>query len=271
MSDTMTIGDFTVGRMGFGAMHLTDFRPAADRSEPIRVARRAVELGVEVIDTADTYTLGANEELLAEALHPYGGLLVTTKVGRSHPTPHEWGAIGRPEYLRQAAELSLRRLRVERIDLLQLHYVDPQVPLSDQIGALRRLQDEGKVRHLGVSNVTVAQLEEARREAEIVSVQNRYSLTDRRHDDVVEYCTRERIAFLPWRPVADADTDVDQVAAELSASATPVSLAWLLHRSPVIVPIPGTSRITHLEQNVASAGLRLSAEQLARLDRVPVA
>lgn len=271
MSDTMTIGDFTVRRMGFGAMHLTDFRPAADRTEAIRVARRAVELGIELIDTADTYGLGANEELLAEALHPYDGLLVTTKVGRSHPTPHEWGAIGRPEYLRQAAELSLRRLRMEQIDLLQLHYVDPQVPVADQVGALRRLQQEGKVRHLGVSNVTVAQLEEARREAEIVSVQNRYSLTDRRHEDVLGYCTREGIAFLPWRPLADPDAAVDKVAADLGASAAQVSLAWLLHRSPVIVPIPGTSRIAHLEQNVAAAGLGLTAEQLAVLDRVPVA
>jgi aryl-alcohol dehydrogenase-like predicted oxidoreductase len=248
-------------------MHLTGYRPAADRTEPIRVARRAVELGVGLIDTADTYGLGANEELLAEALHPYDGMLIATKVGRTLASPGEWGQVGRPEYLRQAAELSLRRLRVDRIDLLQLHKPDPAVTFADQIGALRRLQYEGKVRYVGLSNVTVAQLEEARTIAEITSVQNLYNLTDRRNEDVLDYCDREGIAFLPWLPLVRTHSPVvTEIAAELNATPAQVSLAWLLHRSPVVVPIPGTSSTTHLEQNVDAARLRLSADQLTRLD-----
>jgi aryl-alcohol dehydrogenase-like predicted oxidoreductase len=266
MQDTITIGDITVRRLGLGAMHLTGYRPAADRSEPIRVARRAVELGVQFIDTADTYGLGANEELLAEALHPYGGLLIATKVGRTLPSPGEWGQVGRPEYLRQAAELSLRRLRVDRIDLLQLHKPDPKVPFADQVGALRRLRDEGKVRYVGLSNVTVAQLEEARSIVEIMSVQNQYNLGDRRNEGVLDHCEREGIAFLPWLPLVRTPRPVlTEVAAELDATPAQVSLAWLLHRSPVMAPIPGTSSTTHLEQNVAAADLKLSAEQITRL------
>jgi pyridoxine 4-dehydrogenase len=267
MNENITIGERTVRRLGFGAMHLTGYRPAADRTEPVRVVRRAAELGVDFIDTADAYGLGANEELLAEALHPYDGLLIATKVGRTLPSPGEWGQVGRPEYLRQAAELSLRRLRVERIDLLQLHKVDPDVPLADQAGALRRLQDEGKVRYVGVSNVTVDQLDQSRREVDVVSVQNRYNLTDRQHDDVLDYCSREGIAFVPWLPLAGRDvTALGEVAAELGATAAQVSLAWLLHRSPVVVPIPGTASLAHLEENVAAGRLRLTPDQLGRLD-----
>jgi pyridoxine 4-dehydrogenase len=267
MQETVTIGDMTVRRLGFGAMHLTGYRPAAVRTGPIRVARRAVELGVQFIDTADTYGLGANEELLAEALHPYDGLLIATKVGRTLPSPGEWGQVGRPEYLRQAAEMSLRRLRVDRIDLLQLHKPDPAVPFADQIGALRRLRDEGKVRYVGLSNVTVAELDEARTIVEITSVQNLYNLTDRRNEDVLDYCDRDGIAFIPWLPLVRTHSPVlTEIAAELNATAAQVSLAWLLHRSPVVVPIPGTASTTHLEQNVDAVRLRLSGDQITRLD-----
>jgi len=267
MNDTTTIGDLTVRRLGLGAMRLTGFRPALDREYPIRVARRAVELGVELIDTADAYGIGANEELLAEALHPYDGVLVATKIGHARPSPSEWVPRGRPEYLRQAAELSLRRLRVERLDLLQLHRIDPAVPLADQLGALRRLQHEGKVRHVGLSEVSVAQLEQARREIDVVSVQNRYNLADTEHDDVLEYCTREGIAFIPWLPLPRRDlAALDAVAGETGATVSQVALAWLLQRSPVVAPIPGTSRLEHLEENVAAAGIELSAGQVRRLD-----
>lgn len=269
MPDTIIIGESTVPRIGFGALHLTGYRPAADRSAPIRLVRRAVELGVRLIDTADTYGLGANEELLAEALHPYDGLLVTTKVGRTLPAPGEWGQVGRPEYLRQAAELSLRRLRVDHLELLQLHKPDPLVPFADQIGAFRTLRDEGKIRYAGLSNVTVEQLDEARTIIEIASVQNLYNLADRRHDDVVDYCEREGIPFLPWLPLARGPLPVlDEVAAESGATPAQVSLSWLLHRSPVIAPIPGTSSVAHLEQNVAAAAVCLSSSQRERLDSV---
>jgi pyridoxine 4-dehydrogenase len=265
----LKIGELDVHRLGFGAMRLTGYRPAADRTEAIQVARRAVELGVDFIDTADAYGIGANEELLAEALHPYDNVLVATKVGHTRPSSAEWKPCGRPEYLRQAAELCLRRLQIERIDLLQLHRVDPAVPFADQLGALARLVAEGKVRHVGLSEVSVQQLREARQYVDVVSVQNRYNLTDRRHEDVLDYCTAEGIAFIPWVPIAHGEHAGSQllgmIAAELGATAAQLSLAWLLHRSPVIVPIPGTSSIRHLEENVAAAGLELTADQLARL------
>jgi aryl-alcohol dehydrogenase-like predicted oxidoreductase len=268
---TLKIGELNVHRLGFGAMRLTGFRPERDRTEPIRVARRAVELGVDFIDTADAYGIGANEELLAEALHPYpADLVIATKVGHTRPSPNEWKPVGRPEYLRQAAELSLRRLKVERIDLLQLHRVDPAVPFADQLGALAQLQAEGKVRHVGLSEVTVDQLEEARGQIDVVSVQNRYNLTDREHDPVLEYCESHGIAFIPWLPIANgnhlAQSLLVEVAGEVGATPAQVSLAWLLHRSPVMVPIPGTSSESHLVENVAAAELRLTVDQLARLD-----
>jgi pyridoxine 4-dehydrogenase len=265
----LKIGELDVHRLGFGAMRLTGYRPAADRTDAIQTARRAVELGVDFIDTADAYGIGAGEELLAEALHPYDNVLIATKVGHTRPSPSEWTPCGRPEYLRQAAELSLRRLQVERIDLLQLHRVDPAVPLADQLGALARLVAEGKVRHVGLSEVSVQQLREARQYVDVVSVQNRYNLTDRRHEDVLDYCTAEGIAFVPWVPIAHGEHAgselLGMIAAEVGATAAQLSLAWLLHRSPVIVPIPGTSSIRHLEENVAAAGLELTPEQLARL------
>lgn len=284
--DTTTVtigGDLPVGRIGFGAMRLTGDPARLDRPAAIAVARRAVELGVTLIDTADAYDLGENEELLAAALHPYApGVVIATKGGHCHPGD-EWIPLGRPEYLRQQAELSLRRLRLGRIDLYQLHRVDPAVPLADQIGALRRLQDEGKVRHVGLSEVTVGQLAEARKITPIVSVQNRYNLTDRASEDVLGYCERHGIAFLPWLPVAPlagpgrpagpartgapaaADDPVGAVAARLGATRAQVALAWLLRRSPVMLPIPGTSSRTHLEENVAAARLVLDDADYARL------
>ncbi|TDU89292.1 aryl-alcohol dehydrogenase-like predicted oxidoreductase [Kribbella voronezhensis] len=270
---TLRIGELTVHRLGFGAMRLTEFRPVRDRTEQIKVARRAVELGVDFIDTADAYGVGANEELLAEALHPYSeNLVIATKVGHTRPSPSEWKPVGRPEYLRQAAELSLRRLRLERIDLLQLHRVDPLVPFADQLGALAQLQAEGKVWHIGLSEVTVEQLEQARAMVDIVSVQNRYNLTDREHDPVIEYCELHGIAFVPWLPIANGDhlarPLLVEIATEAGATPAQVSLAWLLHRSPMMVPIPGTSSEAHLVENVAAAQLELTADQLDRLDSV---
>jgi pyridoxine 4-dehydrogenase len=270
MTIRLKIGELDVHRLGFGAMRLTGYRPVADPADAIRVARRAVELGVDFIDTADAYGIGANEELLAEALHPYGEVVIATKIGHTRPSPGEWIPLGRPEYLRQAAELSLRRLRVERIDLLQLHRVDPAVPFADQLGALAQLVAEGKARYVGLSEVTVDHLKEARRHVEIVSVQNRYNLTDREHEPVVEYCTAEGIAFIPWVPIAlgrhAGSRVLSEIAAEAGATAAQVSLAWLLNRSPVVVPIPGTSSADHLAENVAAAEVRLTAGQLSRLD-----
>jgi pyridoxine 4-dehydrogenase len=277
-STTLTIGgDLTVGRLGFGAMRLTGpgiWGPPADVPGALKVARRAVELGITFLDTADSYGPGTSEELLAEALHPYPeDLVIATKAGQSRPAPGQWIPLGRPEYLRQQAELSLRRLRLERIDLFQLHRIDPKVPLTEQLGALKQLQDEGKIRHIGLSQVGVEQLEEARREVEVVSVQNLYNLTERTDDDVIDYCEREGIAFIPWLPIArgahaTADGVLAEVAAELGATPAQVSLAWLLRRSPVVLPIPGTSSIAHLEENTAAARIELTDEQFARLSAV---
>ncbi|MFI5729589.1 aldo/keto reductase [Kribbella sp. NPDC051587] len=267
----LKIGDLDVNRLGFGAMRISGYyRPDTDRTEAIRVARRAVELGVDFIDTADSYGLGANEDLLAEALHPYGDVVIATKVGRTRPSPGEWTPCGRPEYLKQAAELSLRRLKIDQIDLLQLHRIDPTVPAADQFGALAELVAEGKVRRLGLSEVTVDQLREARATLDVVSVQNRYNVTDREHEDVLDYCTTEGIAFVPFVPIANGEhagsPELAAIAQELDATAAQLSLAWLLHRSPVVVPIPGTSSLKHLEENVAAAALDLTPEHLARLE-----
>nr|BFE57044.1 aldo/keto reductase [Dactylosporangium thailandense] len=228
-----------VHRIGLGAMRLTGGPAWLSREDGMAVARRAVELGVQFFDTADSYDFGANEELLADALHPYPeGVIVATKGGRIC-VGGEWFDCGRPEYLRQQAELSLRRLRVSCIELYQLHRIDRTVPLEDQVGALRRLQDEGKVRRVGLSEVTVEQLRAAEAVTDISSVQNRYNIEDRASEDVLEYCERRGIAFIPWRPVAPA---ADKAAA----------LAWLLRRSPVMLPIPGTASMRHLEENMSA-------------------
>jgi aryl-alcohol dehydrogenase-like predicted oxidoreductase len=274
MSSTFRIGgDLDVRRLGFGAMHLPT-EPGPGRENALAVARRAVELGVTLIDTAHLYGGGANEELLAEALHPYPeGLLITTKVGVARTGPGgDWKLDGRPEILRDQVRQALRRLRTERIELLQLHRIDPDTPLADQLGTLRELQTEGLVGRVGLSEVTVEELERAREIVDVVSVQNRYNLLDREHEPVLDACAAAGIAFLPWRPVAwgktGAEAEIAAVAAELGATPTQVSLAWLLGRAPVVLPIPGTARIGHLEENLAAAGLELTSAQRTRLDRL---
>ncbi|MEU0641811.1 aldo/keto reductase [Streptomyces umbrinus] len=271
-SSTFRIGgDLEVGRLGFGAMHLPT-EPGDARKAAVAVARRAVELGVTLIDTAYMYGGGANEELLAEALYPYAdGLLVTTKIGleRSEASG-EWELNGHPEVLRAQVDKALRRLRMERIELLQLHRIDPATPLADQLGALRDLRDEGKVGRIGLSEVTVDELDQARQIVDIASVQNRYNLLDREHEPVLAACEAAGIAFLPWRTVAWGTSgdraEIASIAAELDATPTQVALAWLLGHSPVILPIPGTARLSHLEENVAAGGLRLGPGQQGRLD-----
>ncbi|MZF85725.1 aldo/keto reductase [Streptomyces sp. SID5643] len=274
MSSTFRIGgDLDVRRLGFGAMHLPT-EPGPGRENALAVARRAVELGVTLIDTAHLYGGGANEELLAEALHPYPeGLLITTKVGVARTGPGgDWKLDGRPEILRDQVRQALRRLRTERIELLQLHRIDPGTPLADQLGTLRELQTEGLVGRIGLSEVTIEELERAREFVDVVSVQNRYNLLDRVHEPVLDACTAAGIAFLPWRPVAwgktGAEREIAAVAAELGATPTQVSLAWLLDRAPVVLPIPGTARTEHLEENLAVAGLELTSAQRTRLDRL---
>ncbi|GAA1952174.1 aldo/keto reductase [Amycolatopsis minnesotensis] len=275
-SGTFAIGgDVAVNRIGYGALRLTGeggWGGPADRDGAVRVLRRAVDLGVDLIDTADAYGPGSNEELIAEALHPYpDGVVIATKAGQCRPGPGKWVPLGRPEYLKQQAELSLRRLRLDRIDLFQLHRIDPLVPAAEQIDALKELRDEGKIRHIGLSEVTIAELEAARTRAGIATVQNRYNVVDRRHDALLEHCERAGIGFLPWHPVDQgglaraAGGAVREVADELGATPSQVGLAWLLHRSPSTVLIPGTADPAHLEQNCAAGALTLSSDQLARL------
>ncbi|MFE6163941.1 aldo/keto reductase [Streptomyces sp. NPDC056486] len=276
-SSTFRIGgEIGVRRIGFGAMRLVTEAGAA-REASIAVARRAVELGVTLIDTAYMYGWGANEELLVEALYPYpDDLLIATKVAVEQPGPGEEASInGRPEFLRAQVEQALSRLRVERIGLLQMHRLDPKVPLADQLGTLREFQLDGRIGHIGLSEVTVDELAEARGIVDVASVQNRYSLLDREHEAVLDACDAAGIAFLPWRPVhpaaSTATAEIAAVAAELDATAAQIALAWLLDRSPVVLPIPGTASLDHLAENVAAASLRLSEEQRARLDRIAVA
>jgi len=268
-------GDLPVHRVGFGALRLTGpdyWGPPLDRDGALDIARLAVDLGVSFIDTADSYGLGSSEEILAEALRPYpDDLVIATKAGQCRPRPDQWVPLGRPEYLRQQAELSLRRLGLDRIDLFQLHRIDPKVPAAEQFGALAELQSEGKIRHIGLSKVTVAELEQAREQITVASVQNLYNLTDRHNDDVLDYCTKHAIAFVAWLPIARGelsaeDSPVAAVATELGATPSQVALAWLLHRSPVVIPIPGTSSATHLKENVAASDIVFSDDQLARLD-----
>jgi pyridoxine 4-dehydrogenase len=268
-------GDLPVHRLGFGAMRITGkgiWGEPEDRDEAIRVLKRSLELGINFIDTADSYGPEVSERLIAEALHPYPkDLVIATKAGFRRPGPGRWVEDGRPEYLRGQVESSLRRLRLERIDLLQLHRIDPKVPLQDQLGALTRLQQEGKIRHLGLSEVSVAQIEAARELAEIVTVQNLYNLSKRKSEDVLDYAEAEGIGFIPWFPLATGALaqpggPLARAAERLHATPSQVALAWLLHRSPVMLPIPGTSRVKHLEENTAAALLPLDEETLRALD-----
>ena len=267
-------GGRSIVRLGFGAMRITGpgiWGPPRDHNAAIRVLRRAVELGVTFIDTADSYGPYVSEELIHEALYPYSpDLVIATKAGLVRTGPDQWHAVGRPEYLRQEAEMSLRRLGVDRIELFQLHRIDPQVPAADQIGELKALQDEGKIGGIGLSEVSVNDIEDARHTAEIVSVQNRYNLTDRASEDVLDYCEREGIGFIPWFPIAagrltEPGGPVDRLERETGATPAQIALAWLLARSPVVLPIPGTSSVAHLEENVAAAAVVLSEEQFAHL------
>ncbi len=274
-SGTFTIGaDLTVHRLGFGAMQLTGhgvWGEPADRDECIRVLRRAVDLGVDLIDTADSYGPFVSEDLIREALHPYPEqLVIATKGGLTRAGPGDWRAVGRPAYLRQCVEMSLRRLGVERIDVYQLHRVDPDTPLEDSLGELKLMQDEGKIRHIGVSEVGVETIAEMRKVVEIVSVQNLYNLTARQHEDVVEYCEREGLGFIPWFPLATGKLSADggplaKAAADHGVSASQLALAWLLRRSPVMLPIPGTSKVAHLEDNCEAALVELTDEEFDAL------
>ena len=268
-------GELEVNRLGFGAMRITGegiWGPPDDPDNARAVLRRAVELGVDLIDTADSYGPDVSEELIAEALAPYPqGLVIATKGGLERTGPGAWPRNGRPEHLRRACEGSLRRLRLERIDLYQLHRPDPDVPYEESVGALKELRDEGKVRHVGVSNVSVEQLEAARGVVEIATVQNRYSVADRASEDVLEACERDAIGFLPWWPLGAGNVaggPLRGVADRHDATPFQVAIAWLLRRSPVILPIPGTQSLDHLEENVAAAELELSDEDLARLDEL---
>ena len=271
---TLTLGgDLEVRRLGFGAMRITGegiWGPPADREEAKAVLRRAVELGVNFIDTADSYGPEVSEELIAEALHPYpAGLVIATKGGLTRPGPGRWERDCRPEHLREACEGSLRRLRLERIDLYQLHAVDRRVPLEESVGALADLREEGKIARVGLSNVDAVELERAREIVPVVSVQNRYSVADRDSDPVVDRCEREGLAFIPWGPLGAPGRGrngvIGRVANAHGAGELQVALAWLLARSPAMLPIPGTSSVEHLEENVAAAALRLSEEEFGEL------
>jgi pyridoxine 4-dehydrogenase len=266
-SGTFAIGgDLPVHRLGYGAMQLTGpgvWGEPADRVQAIAVLRRAVELGINLIDTADSYGPYVSEELIREALYPYPkGLVIATKAGLARPGPGRWVPLGRPEYLRQECEMSLRRLGVERIGLFQLHRIDPKVPADDQFGVLRDLQKEGKVRHVGLSEVNVTEIEAARRIVPIATVQNQYNLAYRNSEDVVDYCTRKNIGFIPWFPLATGELAkphgaLTRIARQLGAQPAQVALAWLLKKSSVMLPIPGTSKVKHLEENTAAALLNI--------------
>ncbi len=269
-SGTFVIGDLTVHRLGFGAMRITGpgiWGEPRDRAEARRVVQRAVELGVTFIDTADSYGPEVSEEIIAQALHPYPeALVIATKGGLTRQGPNQWLPVGRPEYLRQQVEMSLRRLRLERIDLYQLHRIDPKVPVEESLGALKDLQAQGKIRHIGLSEVSPEEIEQARKTAPIVTVQNRYNLADRAHERTLEYCARHHLGFIPWFPVAAGKLTrpggpLDDSARRHGVSVAQLSIAWLLQRSAVMLPIPGTSSVAHLEEDVAAANLQLSAEE----------
>ncbi len=262
-------GDLPVTRLGFGAMRITGkgiWGPPADEDTALAVLRRAVELGVDFIDTAESYGPYVSEELIRKALHPYDGVVVATKSGLLRTGPDVWPVCGKPDFLRQGVEMSLRRLGVERIDLWQLHRIDPEVPATDQFGVMKDLQDEGKIRHLGLSEVSVDDIAAARQVIDVVSVQNLYNLGNRQSEDVLQYCEAEGIGFIPWFPVAAGELArpgglLDEIAAAHSATHVQLALAWLLRRSPVMLPIPGTGSVAHLEENCAAAGVELTDEE----------
>jgi len=275
-----TEGATTVHRLGYGAMQITGsgvWGEPADHDECIRVLRRAVDMGVDLIDTADSYGPEVSERLIFEALHPYpDGLVIATKAGLTRQGPNEWLPVGRPEYLRQQCELSLRRLGLERIDLFQLHRIDAKVPADEQFGLLADLVTEGKVAHVGLSQVTVPELRAAQAVVPVVSVQNLFNLTNRSSADVLAHCTTEGIGFIPWFPVASGgltgpDTPMGAIVAATGATPSQVALAWLLHHSPVMLPIPGTKSVAHVEENCEAATLQLTDEQVAALDAVHAA
>jgi aryl-alcohol dehydrogenase-like predicted oxidoreductase len=271
---SISIADLHVNRLGFGAMRLCGpqvWGPPKDRAGALKVAKRAYELGYNFFDTADSYGPHVDEQLIAEALHPYPkDLVIATKGGLLRPSPPQWVSDGRPEHLRKALEGSLKRLRLERIDLYQLHAPDSKVAFADSVGTLAELQRAGKIRHVGISNVTLRQLEEARRICPIVSVQNEYNIEDRSAENVLKACEKAGIAFLPWYPLgagaALRSAQVKKIAAKLGATPAQIALAWLLARSPVMLPIPGTASIAHVEENFAAAKLQLSAGDLATLN-----
>jgi aryl-alcohol dehydrogenase-like predicted oxidoreductase len=277
-SGTFNIGgEQPVHRLGYGTMQLTGpgvWGEPADRAEAIAVLHKTVDLGINLIDTADSYGPYVAEDLIREALYPYpAGVLIATKAGLLRTGPAAWVPCGRPEYLRQECEMSLRRLKVERIDLFQLHRVDPSVPAEDQYGLLRDLQKEGKVRYVGLSEVDVAQIEAARRIVPIVSVQNLYNLTNRKYEEVLGYCTREGIGFIPWFPLATGSLTkpgsvLERTAQQIGAQSSQVALAWLLKKSPVMLPIPGTSKVKHLEENTAAALLELDEAIMKELEQL---
>ncbi len=260
-------GDLTVNRMGYGAMRITGdgiWGEPKDREGAKRVLRRAVELGVNFIDTADAYGPDVSERLIGEALAPYGAaVVIATKGGLTRQGPNQWAPVGRPEYLQQQVEMSLRFLKVERIDLWQLHRIDPKVPVEESLGVIAKMQKQGKIRHVGLSEVKPHEIDQARKAVEIVSVQNQYNLGDRQHEDVVDYCTQHNLAFIPWFPVAAGKLAkpggaLDAAAKKHGVTVGQLSLAWLLHRSPVMLPIPGTTSVEHLEENVAAGAVKLS-------------
>jgi pyridoxine 4-dehydrogenase len=275
-SGTFRIGsDVAVNRLGFGTMRLTGrgiWGPPADHAEAIRTLKRLPQLEVNFIDTADSYGPDIAEELLREALHPYEGIFIATKAGLARTGPDEWTALGRPEYLIQQAYTSCHRLGVEQLDLWQLHRIDPKVPRDEQFGAIKRLLDSGVIRYAGLSEVSVADIEAASRVFKVTTVQNRYNLVDRTSEAVLDYCTRHKIGFIPWFPLAagrlaSSGSLLDTLAKRYAAVPSQVALAWMLKRSPVMLPIPGTSKLAHLEENVAAVGIELSDEDFAALDR----
>ena len=267
-------GDLEVTRLGFGAMRITGegiWGPPRDHDEAIRVLQRRPELGVDFIDTADSYGPNVSEDLIAEALSPYDGITVATKAGLTRQGPDQWLPVGRPEYLRQCCEMSLRRLGVDTIELWQLHRIDKKVPREEQFGALKELQDEGKVRHLGLSEVGVDEIKAAQEVFEVATVQNLYNLTERKHEDVLDYCEEQGIGFIPWFPLAagklaEPGGPVARIAEAHDATTGQIALAWLLQRSEVMLPIPGTGSVEHLEENVGAAELELTPDEVAQID-----